>query len=277
CCPGLPAGCRSRHGIEAAGMERMAAQNPAHGQERTMQYAVALHGIYGVLGTGRDETAGWALPRRNGSLIKAYDGDENSLHHGRISSDRPPCPGSRGAISPARSKRSSTARQIFRKSASTALPRTTKTRCRPPRISFMRRRKASLNRRLSRLRTTAPPSRRPATTAARAGPPPATGCQYRTARGPTTLRPELRILWTMEPRRRLFRGKVISSPRLMQWGNGRQWGNPPTGGGFPIRLDDVAPSVDGSSEPAGPRALTCGHGTRAYACGAEPWAAKCAS
>src|SRR5438067_2263289 len=63
------------HRVVAAGMKRMAPQQPAHTHVGTAQRAVAANRFQGVGRASGREPAGWREHRRDDQLIAAYQSD----------------------------------------------------------------------------------------------------------------------------------------------------------------------------------------------------------
>ncbi len=71
-------GAGRRHRIEAALMERMAAEQPACREIAAVEDAVEFHGLGGIDGTGRLESTGRRKVGRDRRFVEAEDSDNRS-------------------------------------------------------------------------------------------------------------------------------------------------------------------------------------------------------
>src|SRR3954447_14122674 len=149
--------------IDTAVTPRVAAQKTPAGEDDAPEYAVAPDGADGVLGAGRMVLAASRQGGGNGPLVEADGSDRRGAQGGHSGPlDRP-------ASSSTSRRASSIACSPPRSASSRAGGRATITKSCPGSSSSAPAQKASLSRRLTRLRPTAPPSLRPTDTPSRGG------------------------------------------------------------------------------------------------------------
>src|SRR5262249_42542388 len=133
--------------------ERVAAREAGDRQPRAGEYAVAQHGLAGVLGTGRMVPAATAVQRRHEHLVGADQAGDEEAHV--------QAPASTGASAPAwASKRSISVASCWCGAESVAREAMNTSRKPERGMRGQRRRTISLMRRRARLRWTAPPTPR---------------------------------------------------------------------------------------------------------------------
>lgn len=194
----------------------MATADPSKGVSTASKGAVHLNGTYGVLRAGRVETAAGRAPRRR-SLVQVDQDEEQpgnragarvvSGAHAAASCTRPSC-----VACSVRSAVTSPA------AAAAAGPRATRTTSKPSRHAISR--AASRNSRLERLRCTAPPTRRDATTAIRDSAPSARSRACTTRRRPARRVLASKTAWMSRVARN--RSTVVTAPAVSV--SGRQLG-----------------------------------------------------
>ena len=70
----------SRHGIWAAGVERVAAADPLKGEPKALESAVFFNRLKGVVGAGGEKTAAVPHKRAENCLINPYEKQYHPLH-----------------------------------------------------------------------------------------------------------------------------------------------------------------------------------------------------